>query len=245
LALFAIVLIVTVAVVIPAVIVGVGYVLGFGECDRPDTAATSSVCSAPGRLLLMAALIAVGLPLARLWAKFLARTFAFKTKEATPPDGAGDHVSLHIPANVSTELPGWQRMISGRIELDDPSAHTFSFGGVPLTFWSVYALQKGWLRQGDRTIIVYQRTLLKGLNLALAYWDGRLSLVRCVAPGAQTASVLIAAACILVFGWLSPPFGRVWIALCGVLIVVSSAYLVVMLRARTALRHFVDSEATR
>lgn len=237
---FTVALIVTVVVAIPAIIMGLGYLVGFGECDRPDTA-TLTLCSAQGRLLLMTVLIAVGLPLARIWAKFLARTFSLEAEEAGP----SGQVSSYIPVHVSKELSWGQRMMSGKIELNLRSAHTISVGEIPLTFWSVYAVRKGWLGHGDRTVVVYQRTFLRGLNLALAYWDGRLSCVRCVAPGSQTAALSIAVACIAVFEWLNLPFGRVWIALCGVLALMSSVYLMAMLRGRAALRHFIDSEAGR
>jgi hypothetical protein len=241
--LFTTALVITTVVVIPALIMGAGYLVGFGTCDRPDAAAASSVCSPPGRLLFTAALIAVGLPLALSWARFLVRALALKDDQAQRPINSAGHAPPRIPANASTELWGWQQLVSGKIELCDRTAHTISFKGSPLTFWSVHAFQKGWLKQGDRTVIVYQRTPLRSLNLALAYWDGQLSSVRGVAAGAQTASVLIAVTCILIFAWLRPPFAGFWMAFCGVLTIVNSLYLVLMMRAKAVLRAFVDSEA--
>ncbi|HEY4340509.1 MAG TPA: hypothetical protein VGM97_11240 [Steroidobacteraceae bacterium] len=244
-ALCAMTMLVTVVILIPAIIVGAGHLAGFDACDRPDYAAVSYVCYPAARPLFAGVLIAIGVPLVLRFTRFLKRIFRLTDDANEPVTCAVGGPPRQIPARRPTALPGWQCLVSGEIAQWDKTKQTIVIDGKLLTFWSTYAFRKGWLNQGDRTAIVYQRTPLTNLNLAMAFFDGRLSAIRGVAVGAQTASISIGVLCILIFVLFNPPFLGIWIALCVVLSIMSALYLVLMLRARSALRHFVDSEVAQ
>jgi hypothetical protein len=243
-AIYATLILLTIVAVIPAMIVGVGYVAGFAGCYLPETSATSGICSAQGRLLLMLVLIGVGLPVVRAWNRFLVRTLDLSAMEPSPTSVGVGNVPLSFPARASIDLLGWQTLHSGTIEHCAPSDHTVLFEGIALTFWSLYPLQNGWLRQGDRTVIVFQRIPFSGMSFALAYVDARTRSVRAVAPRVQIAAVLIAVACIAIFALLRPALAEFWITLCCVFVSVNALYLVFMLRAQVALRNFIASSGS-
>ena len=60
------------AILLPATL-ATAYLLGFGACDRPDTAATAPICSPLGRLFLGSVLIAGVLLLYLPWVRCLKR----------------------------------------------------------------------------------------------------------------------------------------------------------------------------
>lgn len=243
LVLFSIALIVTVVLVVPAFIMGIGYLLGFGACDRPGTAAVADICSPLGRLLVTVLLIAIGLPLGLTWARFLARTLAFKDADV---QALSDTAGWVLPRSHTTpplKLSLGQELLSGRIESCSRSSHHILLEGNALTFWSVYAFQKGWLKERDQVVLVYQTVpFLKRLKLALAFWSGPASPVRGVAAGTQSASVLIAVACIPILTSLKPHFAGFLLPLATLLIVMDVLYLVFMMRAKSALREFINRE---
>lgn len=239
LVLFILALLVTVGVIIPAFIMGVGYLAGFGKCVQPEKSA-SIICSPSGRILLLLLIVATGLPLGRAWSRFLANALAPQSAEARAGGSEAFDVFGRFSTPLSVNLPVWQSLSCGHFKLGGQMSRTILFEGTALTFWSLFALQKERLKPSDRAVIVYQRTPIKNLNLALAYWDRQTSAVYGVAARVQIASVLIAIACILIFAWLNPPFAGVWISLCSVLIVVSAVYVVLMMRAKNALRDFLD-----
>ena len=80
LALFWSVIILTVVAVIPAVIVGVGYVLGMTGCRPQFSTSDPWQCSPIGRVSLLVAMLAIGLPLAALWMRFLLGILARDSK---------------------------------------------------------------------------------------------------------------------------------------------------------------------
>jgi hypothetical protein len=129
--------------------------------------------------------------------------------------------------------------------LENRSNHCLVVEGKALTFWSLHALREGWLKAGDRLVVVYQEIpFVSSLRLALAFWKSPDSLVRGVAAGMQSASVLIATLCMATLVALKPPFAELLIVLCALLIAVNFVYLTLMLRARRVLRDFIDHEAT-
>lgn len=243
LALFAIVMIMTVVIVIPGYIMGTGYLVGLGACDRPDLGSSSSICSPLGRLLFTGLGIAVGVPLARSWARFLARILALA--EDAPPSQSNlvDRLVQGATNTHSVALPFGQRLTSGAIEFEDRSNHCIIVKGEALTFWSMRALQKGWLKTDDQLVLVYQgMPLVSSLKLALAFCKRTDSLVHGVAAGMQTASMLIAAFCVVTLATLRPPFSELFIGICILLIVANAAYLLLMMRAKSALYEFMSRE---
>jgi hypothetical protein len=237
-------MIVTVVFVIPLLLLGAGHLLGFGACYRPDTAGVSGMCSPLGRLLFAALLIAIGVPLVLNWTRFLARILAFRDNDCQPLDDATGQGTPMSHTNASFKLALGQRLISGRIDFCSPSSHHIRIDGNALTFWSVYAFHKRWLKEGDQVVVVYQTVpLSKKLKLAMAFWSGPGSSARGVATGLQGAAALIAVGCILIFALLKPQAAAFFIPLLGFLIVVYSLYLVLMVRAKGALQDFIDREA--
>jgi hypothetical protein len=242
LVIFSIALVVTVVLVVPAFIMGIGYLVGFGACDNPNSAAL--ICSPIGRLLLTVVLIGIGLPLAVTWARFLARTLAFTDDDPGALDTAVNQNLPRSHASPLLKLSFGERLLSGTVESRGRSSHHVVFEGDTLTFWSIYAFQKGWLKETDQTILVYQTVpFLTNLKLALAFWSGPDSSVRGVAAGAQSASVLIAAASIPILTSLKPHFSSFFVILAVLLIIVDALYLALMMRAKSALREFINREA--
>lgn len=240
-ALFIIAVMLTVVIVIPAAILFIGYVVGFGACVRTDTGTGSALCSPGARLILALLVIAVGLPLSRMWVRYLGGTLSLDESIAPPRFASGAATAPKFPDVGSAELPVWQRVISGTVENSTRIGHTISFGKTRLTLWSIYPLEKGWLNERDRALIVYQQTPLG--NFALAFWNPRLSRVRGIATAAQTTSVLIGSMSAILFAWLAPPLVAMWVAICGIVVAAALLYLALMMRAKYALRKFLESEA--
>ena len=71
LVLFWLVIVLTVAVIIPAIIVSVDYEFGQFDCPAPRSPGESFGCSAAGRATLLIGSLAIMLPLAALWLRFL------------------------------------------------------------------------------------------------------------------------------------------------------------------------------
>jgi NADH:ubiquinone oxidoreductase subunit 6 (subunit J) len=66
-------LVISVVVLIPAAIFAAGYLTGLSDCPADLSPQDPWRCTAIGRLLFMAGGIAVGLPLAALWARLLVK----------------------------------------------------------------------------------------------------------------------------------------------------------------------------
>jgi hypothetical protein len=71
LVLYVVGIILTVVIVIPVAIVGVGYAFGMTDCPADSLPSQAWRCSPTGRLLFMTLGIAAGLPLAALWLRWL------------------------------------------------------------------------------------------------------------------------------------------------------------------------------
>jgi hypothetical protein len=109
-----------------------------------------------------------------------------------------------------------------------------------LTLWSLYPFQKGWIKQGDQLILVYQRVpLSKQLKFALAFWNGATNPVRGVAAVTQSLSIFVAVACIVILTKVAVPLPSLWIAVCGLAATSSALYLALMLKAKAAVRGFI------
>jgi hypothetical protein len=80
LALFWLAIVLTVVVVIPAVTVAVGYVLGMTGCRPQFSPSDPWRCSPIGRLSLLIGMLAIGLPLAAIWMRFLLGILARDSK---------------------------------------------------------------------------------------------------------------------------------------------------------------------
>jgi len=222
-------------ILIPLFILAGAYVMGFGECSKPDAAA--AVCSPFGQFSLAVVLIASGflafLPLTRI----LQRTLAVELK---PQPSALTASSLPVVVGGQNRtLQLGQELIVGRMESSDSSGRTILFEGNVLTLWSLYPFQKGWIKQGDELVLVFQRVPPGNLKFALAFWNGSPNPVRGVAAITQSLSVVLAMACIVVFVNVPAPFPALWITVCAVSATLSSTYLALMLRAKFVLRRFV------
>jgi hypothetical protein len=241
---FTVAVIGTVVIVIPALIVGVGYLLGFGTCDRPDVAAVSSICSPLGRLLFVVVLVAIGMPPVLAWMRFLARALNFADTQLNLRDQLDQTTLRCLQPRNAVKLPFGQELISDRIESCSPFSHHVRFeGGVALTFWSVYPFHKRWLNVGDQVAVVYQTIpFFKDLKFAMAFCNGSEAPVRGVAARAQGASALIATTCILILSSMRPLFASGFIMLCSVLAIVDVLYLVLMTRAKRTLGDFIHRE---
>ena len=228
-------LLVTVAVVVPVFIMGVGNIFGYDTCTRTGES-TSIICSQTGRVFLLVVMLGIGLPLARAWSRFLVRRLATPAAPREPATQVPNVAPL-LAAPRAVDLPGFQRLASGTIERRGSTAHAICLEGTELTFWSALALVTGRLRVGEHASIVFQRTPLRTFNLALAYWDPRSSTVCGVAGTAHRASALIAASCFFVFAFFRPPFAALCMALSGLFVASSCLYLMLMMRAKAALRN--------
>jgi hypothetical protein len=230
-------LVVTVAVAVPAFILLLGHLFGYDKCPRAG-ASPSIVCSQAGALFLFLLMVVVGFPLGRAWSKFLvgrlgsAATGGNSTVEV--PEAS------RIPSSpISVDLPGWQRLSLGALGPSGPTNHSIRLNGTELTLWSPFALSTGKLKSGASALIVYQRTPLRNLNLALAYWDRGKSSIHGVAGTIHTVSATIAAACFTAFDVSRLPAAPFLMSLSGLFVASSVFYLVLMMRAKAALRDFL------
>jgi hypothetical protein len=82
LAFLGIALVLTVIVLIPAVVVAVGYTFGLTDCSPHFSPSDPWRCSPVGRLLFLLGGIVIGLPLAALWTRLLLR-FVSKSSSVT------------------------------------------------------------------------------------------------------------------------------------------------------------------
>jgi len=71
LALFWVGIVLAPVIVVPAVLVAVGYVLGMTNCPAQFSPGEAWGCSPIGRLTFLLGTLAIGLPLAALWLRFL------------------------------------------------------------------------------------------------------------------------------------------------------------------------------
>lgn len=225
-------------VLMPVFIVAGGGLLGFRACYRPDTAAASWICSPLGRLLvgtvLLAGAMAFFVPLVRVLQRKLNVDYGPKPSE---------RVATTLPESLlgrTGQLSLGQRLVAGQVESCSRLAHTAVFSGFGLTFWTLFPFQRGWIRTGDSLVVVYQTIPFSThLKFALAYWGGSASPVRGVATIAHSSSILISAALIVIVSIVPTPFPG-FLMKCSLLnLAISAVYLVLMFRAKAALRAFL------
>lgn len=232
---------ITVLILVPAFVVVGAYLLGFGACDKLGTAAASQICSPLGRLSLGAVLVAGVFILFLPWTRFLQRAMDVGNKVQPSQRASSSLPGTAVGKAVS--LPFGQQLLSSRVESCSRSGRYILLGGITLTFWSLYPFQKGWLKEGDQVAVAYQRLPLSKSKLALAFWNGFPNPVRGVAAITQSLSILIAAACIVILTKVPTPLPGLWIKVCTTVVILSSLYLILMLRAKTALRRFIAERA--
>jgi hypothetical protein len=234
--LYWIAILVTCLILVPAFVIGVMYLTGFGPCH--GAGAGGRLCAPPGRELLAVVLIAGGVALFAPLGRFLQRSLI--------GDGilvASRNVSAPLPGALPSKamsLPFGQELVVGRIESRSRSGRVMVVAGNSLTLWSLYPFQKGWIKEGDELALVYQKSPFgKNRKYALAFWNGAPNPVRGIAALTQSGALLIAATCIWGFSAMRGPSHGVWIAICSYGALISALYLLLMLRAKAALRHFI------
>jgi hypothetical protein len=82
LAVYTAVVIITIVILVPAWIMGIGHLAGFDACYMPDAPAVPGICSPQGRLVFTIVGIAITIPLLRAWVRFLARRLAITKPDA-------------------------------------------------------------------------------------------------------------------------------------------------------------------
>jgi hypothetical protein len=217
---------------------GVAFLIGFGECDSPGTSSALQICSPLGRVSLAVGLAAGALVLYLWWVRMLRRLTGIDDK-LQPASYTSEPVAAG-KFGEKMSLPLGQRLAVGRVESCSVSGRTMMFEGNALFLWSLYPFQKGWIRQGQQLVLVYQITpFSKNLKYPLALWNGPTNSVRGIAAVSQSLSIVIAGACIVIFAMTPAPLSTFWIAVCTLVIIVSSLYLALMLHAKAALRAYI------
>lgn len=217
----------------------VGLVLILDACDR-STLHESAFCSdtsrVPLELLSLAILTAIVLP----WVRFLTRTLAIKEEPLAPQNEIGPQEIPPDRPTKDTLLPLGQILRSGEVELMNAGRHRITVHGLALRFWGGYALRRGWIKNGDRAVFVYQKSPAFGLNYVLAFWRGGGSQVRSV--GGVIHSCYLALGTMGAIEALSLEESGPWwlMPVCIVLIAESSIYLILLNFAKRALRQFSD-----
>lgn len=234
----------TVAIVLTiAFMAGFVFLWMFVLLSACSNSATRSVefCSDNGKLFLEL----LGLALLLAVALYLTRNLVSALGIDEEPPADRDREEIHKgPIRSVTEpvkLPLGQTLVSGIIEFADARRHRIIVNGLVLRFWGGYALRRGWIRNGDRGLFVYQRDPLCSTNFVLAFSSGGSSPVRGV--GGVTHASLLALAVVGASAVLAPkPNYPAWlIPLCGALFVVSLSYLLLLLTAKRALYAAVSS----
>ena len=199
------------------------------------------ICSKNGLTTLQALSLALLAIASVRWVLYLTRILAIKKESlSSGPDSRNGAKRLDSGIET-TQLAFGQVLMSGGVEGVEGSYRRVTVQEVDLRFWGGYALRSGWIRHGDWMAVVYQRFL--GLNYVLVFWKGADAPIRIVGVSIHAAFLVLAIAGMTLSPALKSgyPF---WFALaCAVLFVVSSAYLLLVNRARRALRDVISSVA--
>ena len=226
---------------IPAFIAVGAYFLGLLTCDQSN-GTVSGMCSPPVRLLGTAALAGGALicfmPLLRSIQRNLISNSSQPGSRTGSPLPRTALSSAMLPEAVSLSLG--QELVTGYVESHSPSGRTMLFSGDTLTLLSVYPFRKGWLKQGDQSVVVYQ-TLPFGnrSKYLMAFWNGSSNPVRGVAAITHILGIAVALVSALMFWRLAGSETAFALVVCGLGATVSFAYLVLMLRAKVMLRKFL------
>ena len=143
--------------------------------------------------------------------------------------------------NRAESLSLGQVLVTGRIEGYDSPGRTMLFNDERLTLWSLYPFQRGWLRQGDRLVVVYQK-LPFDKKLLMVYRSESQNSLRTVAATVATLTTFISLATALLYLQTSDPWTTFVPALCVFWGVLGVTYLVLMFRALAMLRKFLVTE---
>jgi hypothetical protein len=203
-------------------------------CARPEVQSLSA-CSNNGQASLVLSCFApVGLAVA-LGGRCLARVLGLNTPSTLSDEERPQKEPLSSWPEAA-ELPFGQSLISGRAESVDAGRRRLTVGSLTLRFWGGQALRNGLIRNGDQASFVYQRIALFGLNYVLAFWKGGGSPIRSVGEMIHGTFLAIALIGGIVIRAL-PGHNPAWLwPLCVILFSISTAYLVLLIAGKKALR---------
>lgn len=182
--------------------------------------------------------LAVVLPLMIFWSRFL-------TKLSSIPDAPQrrrpDHASNsggRVLSEESVRLPFRQIYLAGEVYAVKQSfRRSLMVGGERLQIAGPGSREFDELVDGAATELVCQTMPgFPKFRLLMAVRLAGERQVRAVGVGAQTAAAVVALACAVWFGVLSPRPSAVWTTICLLLLLVSLSYLMLAYRAVRSLR---------
>lgn len=233
-------------IVVVLIAAWIGLVGGLFDCGSEVRSDLPWVCSSHGRPLFALLIIALALPPAMIWSRFLRRIAAYRTDARQESADSRPPARIERIAAQKWEIPFAQTIVSGTVSTGSGDAHNVRIEREELTFVSVNPVNKGWLKDGDQAYVAYQRIPGVGnLRIALAFSPAGFADVRGVAVRGQAVLTAIWAVAVIWLGLsrvqASPLlFGLLILFLCeGVL------YLLLASRARSALRDFIRNAPVR
>ncbi len=198
-----------------------------------------AVCSKDGLTTLQALSLVLLAIVSVRWVLFLTRVLAIRKESSFSGwNSRNDDKSLDARIEM-TQLPFGQVLMAGSVEAMEATYHRVTIQEVDLRFWGGYALRSGWIRVGDRVVVVYQRLL--GLNYVMVLWNGGDNPIRMVGISIHAFFLLLAIAGVTLLPALKLDYPFWLVPTCAILFVVSSAYLLLVIRARRALRDVISS----
>lgn len=186
------------------------------------------LCSHQGAVRFLALALLVVIVYA--WGRFLASSFAAidSVERDRKPVVAGNYRSTE-----AIGLGMGQTLISGTVAEVSIAGSAISVGDLRLTLWGGYALQRGWLVDGDFAWFVYQS--FGRAKFVLAFCKGRDAPVQSVGIAIHVFCLILAASLAVlnasIPSWLHP----LWV----LLVIVSCSYLLLQFIAKRALREYV------
>jgi hypothetical protein len=169
------------------------------------------------------------------WVLFLSRVLAIKEEESPDSEEANSRGhERRVDRRIETaELPFGQVLMAGRVESTGDSRRHITVNEVDLRFWGGYALRSGWIRSGDWIALVYQK--LFGLNYVMVFWKGADTQIRKVGTGIHAFFLVLAIGGMTLIPALNQSYPIWFVPACAMLFIVSSAYLLLVIRAKRAL----------
>ena len=209
-------------------------------CDEP-AAKSAALCSESGRMLIpvgLVIMVAVTIPCLL----FLARVVGLRVEDAAAI--AEQTSAAEVPESWSADavrLPLGQHLVSGEVESVSLNlgGYRATVQGLDLRFWGGHALRNGSIRAGDRAAFLYQQVPPLGLKYVLAFWKGRDSSVQSVGALIHTCFFLLGVLGTSLASAQKQGYPAWFIPACGVLFVISTAYLVLLFFAKRVLRDFI------
>lgn len=209
--------------------------LGFSSCGLQLTPTEPWICSAAGRLFLFLAFLALALPPILIWARLLAKFSApLELAQSRSSEGTADsNLSIETPK----QLPLRQVYVAGVVRKPAGDSLQIFVGAERLTIAGSSPRLLRALRNQLYAEVVYQTIpCLPKVRFALAVRLARDDQVQTVATGVHAASVVMAAACLAWFGWLSPEPSTFWAILSALLLLTSTLYLSSVFKAVRSLK---------